>query len=137
MSYPPQDPYGRPYQQQPGPYGPQQYPYGQPYDQQNPYGYGYGPPPASNAAAVAALVANVLLLVFTCGINLFAIAGIVTAGIAVSRVNSDPVSAKNLTTASWIIFGVLVALTVLLLGIGAAVGLFSDTGSGYDDGYEV
>ncbi|ROO91268.1 hypothetical protein EDD29_9021 [Actinocorallia herbida] len=76
-------------------------------------GYGPPPPPPSNGAAIGALVANIILTITCCG--LFAIPGIVTAAIAMGRYQTDPVSARKLTTASWIIFGVAIVLGILLV----------------------
>ncbi|MEO3787101.1 hypothetical protein ABGB12_27565 [Actinocorallia sp. B10E7] len=123
MSYPPQDPYG--------------YGYGIP-GHPNQYGNQYGPfipppAPASNGAAVAALVANILLTITCCG--LLAVPGIVTAAMAVGRVNTDPVSAKNLTMWSWVIFGAAVLVGIVLLVLFFAMGIsgsFEESTTGGD-----
>lgn len=119
-----QDPYDqRGYQQQPG-YGPA------PGGWQDPYGaaggYGYGPPgvptaQASSGAAIGALVCNIVMSLSCLGF--LAIAGIVTAAIAMGRVQTDPQSARNLTTWSWVIFAinvVIVAAIVIILMVAAA-----------------
>jgi heme/copper-type cytochrome/quinol oxidase subunit 2 len=103
---------------------------GQPPGWQDPYGqqpqgyqggyqdaYGYGPqgyppqPPASNGAAIGALVCNIILTMTCCGF--FAVAGIVTAAIAMGRAQTDPDSYRNLTRWSWIIFAVNIVIAVL------------------------
>jgi hypothetical protein len=118
------DPYG---QQQPGwndPYGtpnrqtqPNWDPYGQYAPQgQNPYGYGppgvYGPQ-ASHGAAVGALIANIIATLFCCSI--LGIAGIVTSAMAMGRTQTNPESARKLTTWSWVIFGVGLVLGIVLI----------------------
>ena len=107
------------------------------YSPQDPYGYGYGygipghphqygpfgppPPPPSNGAAIAALVANVLLTITCCGI--FAIPGIITSAIAVSRSQTDPASARTLTLWSWAIFGAAILLGIVILVLFFVLGL--------------
>ena len=130
MSYPPQDPYiygngipGHPHQ-----YGGQYGPFIPP------------PPPASNGAALAALIANILLTITCCG--LLAVPGIVTAAIAMNRVHTDPVSAKNLTMWSWVIFGAAVLVGIVLFVLFFALGVsgsFEDSTSTTtgDDGYTI
>ncbi|MEU5882641.1 DUF4190 domain-containing protein [Spirillospora sp. NPDC047279] len=108
------------------PYG--QNPYGQgggagkagwdPYGQYGQSSYGYGPPgvsapPVSEGNAIAALVCNILVTLFCCGI--FGIAGIVTSAMAMSRVRTDPVSARKLTTWSWVIFGVSLVIGLIII----------------------
>lgn len=127
MGYPPQDPYGY---GQPGPYGGQGNG-GQHYGPPGPYGWGPPPPPPNNAPALAALIANCLLTVFCCGV--LAIPGIITAAVALNRVHTDPVSAKNLTTWSWVIFGVSIVLTLAALAALIALGVFAES---VDEPYE-
>jgi hypothetical protein len=97
-----QNPYGHnPYGQQPGwqdPYGQQQAGW------QDPYGApgGRPAPPASNAAAVGAIVGNCLGLVFICGIGIAWLPGLILGGMAVGRIESDPEAARSLTRASWV-----------------------------------
>jgi hypothetical protein len=111
-----QDPYDpRGYQQPPGYYGPT------PGGWQDPYGaagYGYGPPgvpvaQASSGAAIGALVCNIIMTL-TC-LGLPAIAGIITAAIAMGRVQTNPQSARNLTTWSWVIFAINVVLVMAIV----------------------
>ncbi|WP_198653753.1 hypothetical protein [Actinocorallia populi] len=129
MSHSPHDPYFGPGYGIPG--HPNQY--GQ-------YGQYPPPPPASNGPAVAALIANILLTITCCG--LLAVPGIVTAAVAMSRVNTDPVSAKNLTNWSWVIFGLAVLVGVVLLVLFFALGLsgeLDETGTAPtgDDGIRI
>lgn len=119
-----------PYQQRPG--------YGQPSGWQDPYaagspagglGYGYGPPGvpaarASNGSAVGALICNIVM-VFFC--NLLAIPGIITAGIALGKTQSDPEAARNLTTWSWVIFAVALVAAVALIVVLIVAGSSSPT----------
>jgi hypothetical protein len=120
-----QQPYGQdPYAQDP--YGPQpawQDPYAQQYAQQqyaqqqyglagqDAYGGMYGPPgipqrsPASNAAAVAAIIGNCVGLVFVCGIGIAWLPGLILGGMAVNKIRSDPAAARELTKYSWICCG--------------------------------
>lgn len=99
-----------PYQQRPG--------WQDPYAAGSPGGgFGYGPPgvpaaPASSGSAVAALVCNIAL-VFFC--NILAIPGIITSGIALGKMQSDPESARNLTTWSWVIFAIALVAAVALI----------------------
>ncbi|XVQ11824.1 hypothetical protein ACQP1W_04350 [Spirillospora sp. CA-255316] len=100
------------------------------------YGYGYGPPgvpqAGSNApgSTIAALVCTCVAVAMCC--NLLAIPGIVTSVMAMSRANTDPASARKLTTWSW---GILVAafvvpttIVLVLLGVDAANGGIDDSG---------
>ncbi|MDX6738375.1 hypothetical protein [Actinocorallia sp. A-T 12471] len=105
--YSPQDPssYGYGIPGHPNQYGGQ---YGNPYG-----GYGPPPPPASNGPGVWALVANCVVTLFCC--NILAIPGIITAAIALSKYQTDPMSARRLTTASWIIFAVAMVAAALLV----------------------
>lgn len=125
MSHSPQDPYYAPGYGIPG--HPNQYgPYMPP------------PPPSGNGSAVAALIANIVLTVTCCG--LLAAPGIVTAAIAMSRVNTDPVSAKNLTTWSWVIFGLAIFAGVVLLVLFFAMGFsgaLDESAPAVDDGLRV
>ncbi|RKS72312.1 hypothetical protein BZB76_5133 [Actinomadura pelletieri DSM 43383] len=82
--------------------------------------HGYGPPgvpqgSASNGSAIAALVCNAIALSMCC--NIFAIPGIVTAGMALGRIHTDPRSARNLTFWSWAIFAasIVIAITVIVI----------------------
>jgi len=122
VSYPPQDPYG------PG-YGIPGHP--------NQYGpYLPPPPPASNGAAMAALIANILLSLTCCG--LLAVPGVITAAIAMNRVNTDPESARNLTQWSWVIFGGAILVGIVAFVLLLALGLSLDSsGPVTDDGITV
>jgi heme/copper-type cytochrome/quinol oxidase subunit 2 len=95
------------------PYG--QQPQGYQGGYQDPYGYGpqgYPPqPPASNGAAIGALVCNIILTMTCCGF--LAVAGIITAAIAMGRAQTDPDSYRNLTRWSWIIFVANIVIVVL------------------------
>ncbi|MFI0452345.1 hypothetical protein [Actinomadura sp. 6N118] len=118
------------------PYGQPQNPYGQggagqsgwdPYGQygQPPGGsYGYGPPgvhgpPASQGSAIGALIANIIVTLFCCGV--FGIAGIVTSAMAMSKVHTDPNSARKLITWSWVIFGVSLVVGLIIMVVYVAV----------------
>jgi hypothetical protein len=124
-----QNPYGQqpphghdPYAQDP--YGQGQYaqdPYGQ-YNQYGAYGPGAVPRTGNNGMAVAALVANIVSAVLCCAGVLW-IPGIITAAIAMGRVNTDPDSARKLSIASWICFGVNIVLAVAVI---VALGLLGE-----------
>jgi hypothetical protein len=124
-----QDPYGQnPYGQDPygqNPYGQGQYgqgPYPQdPYGQYSYGGYGPGgvPPRTGNGMAIAALVANIVSA-FLCCAGLAWIPGVITAAVALNRVNTDPASARRLSIVSWVCFAadiVLAVVGVILLGL--------------------
>jgi hypothetical protein len=127
-----QNPYGQnPYGQNPyaqNPYGQQQGwqdPYAQQQAWQDPYAAagipGMAPmpaQPASNAAAVGAIIGNCVGLVFICGIGIAWLPGLILGGMAVSRIDSDPEAARSLTRASWICCAanfVIEALIILLV----------------------
>ncbi|WP_131743086.1 hypothetical protein [Actinomadura roseirufa] len=87
-------------------------------------GYGYGPPgvpytPASSGSSIAALVCNIVAVALCC--NIFAIPGVITAALAVSRVHGDPASARRLTAWSWcllaasIVLGIIAAVLYLVV----------------------
>jgi hypothetical protein len=108
-----------------------------PYAPQQGYGYGYGPPgvprgSASSGAAIAALVCNIVAVVL-CG-GIFAIPGIVTAAIAMGRVQTDPESARRLTIWSWVILGISIVLAIVLIGVFVALGVFSASHGSSDSG---
>lgn len=118
--YPPHDPYGG--------YGVPGHP--------NQYGpYGPPPPVSGNGPALAALIANIALTVLCCGI--FALPGIITAAVAMSRWHTDNRSARNLVTWSWVIFGLSIALmivsVVVLFGFGVWDSMQNNDQSYYDD----
>ncbi|GGQ45285.1 hypothetical protein BKA00_006654 [Actinomadura coerulea] len=116
--------YGQPHGQG---YGYTQPGYGQPgYGQP---GYGYGPPgvpyrPASNGSTIAALVCNAIAIVMCC--NIVAIPGVITAAIALGRVQTDPRSARRLTVWSWCLFAAAIAIGVILLIVYIAIGVMSE-----------
>ena len=96
------------------------------------------PPPASNGPALAALIANILLTITCCG--LLAVPGVITAAVAMNRVHTDPVSAKNLTNWSWVIFGIAVLVGVVLLVVFFGLGLsgsLDETSTTGDDGIRI
>lgn len=118
-----QDPYGQSGWDPQGNYAQQGWQ--DPYAQQ---GYGYGPPgvpqnQASNGSAIAALICNIVLFMFCA--SLLAIPGIVTAALAMGRVQTDPQSARRLTIWSWALFAVVIVLGIALIGILIAYGVFS------------
>lgn len=104
------------------PYGGQGWsgdPYGAgPYGQGGPHpGYGYGPPGvptkrASNGSTTAALVCNIAGVLLCCG--LLSVPGAITAAIAMSRVETDPESARKLTIWSWVLFGLSIVIGIVL-----------------------
>lgn len=127
MSYSPHDPHLGPGYGIPG--HPNQY---------GPYGPYMPPPPASNGPALAALIANILLTITCCG--LLAVPGVITAAVAMNRVHTDPVSAKNLTNWSWVIFGIAVLVGVVLLVVFFGLGLsgsLDETSTTGDDGIRI
>jgi hypothetical protein len=118
-----QDPYGQSGWDPQGNYAQQGWQ--DPYAQQ---GYGYGPPgvpqnQASNGSAIAALICNIVLFMFCASI--LAIPGIVTAALAMGRVQTNPQSARRLTIWSWSLFAVVIVLGIAIIGILIAYGVFS------------
>jgi hypothetical protein len=123
----PYDPYGKqPYQQQPGQYGQTTPGWQDPYPQygsapgwQDPYAQ-YGPQypaipvpaPVSNGLTVVALIANIATAMFTCGIGLTWLPGIILSAMALGRYKTDPESARRLTLWAWVCFALDIALTV-------------------------
>ncbi|MDL4772704.1 hypothetical protein [Actinomadura xylanilytica] len=91
---------------------------------------GYGPPGVphsqggSNASAIVALVCNAVATLICC--NLLTIPGIVTGALAVGKAATDPAASRTLTIWSWVIFGVSMALGVVLLILMIATGVFSE-----------
>ncbi|TDD70005.1 hypothetical protein [Actinomadura rubrisoli] len=69
--------------------------------------------PASNASAIGALVCNIVAVLLCC--NIVAIPGIITAAIAMGRVQTDPPSARKLTIWSWALFGVSVVAGIVFV----------------------
>ncbi|WP_285703788.1 hypothetical protein [Microtetraspora sp. NBRC 16547] len=121
--------FGQQYGQQYGPQYGQQPPYGQPYGQQafgQPYGspYGqppYGYPPRQEGPRTHAIVALVISIVMgmTCYITLGGIAGAILSGIALSKVDTEPDTARRLLKWTWISIGINVVL--IIIGIGAFI----------------
>ncbi|MGH3387782.1 MAG: hypothetical protein ACRDOO_02780 [Actinomadura sp.] len=120
-----QDPYGQSGWDPQGQYAHQQG-WQDPYAQQ---GYGYGPPgvpqsQASNGSAIAALICNIVLFMFCASI--LALPGIVTAAVAMGRVQTDPHSARRLTMWSWALFAVVIVLGIVIIGLLIAFGVFTE-----------
>jgi hypothetical protein len=99
-------------------------PYGAPYGQQPPPGYGHphgAPrpnPEGPRAAAIVALVLNLLAVTSCC--NLLAIPGAILAGKALGCSATEPERSRSMLTSSWILFGAGFVLTVglfLFLGL--------------------
>ncbi|NUW37448.1 hypothetical protein HTZ77_39530 [Nonomuraea sp. SMC257] len=94
-------------------------PYGAPYGERPPpgHGHGYGPsygppqPPRGgvSAAALVALVLNLLAIVGCC--NVLAIPGSILAGLAL-RAETLPKTRRDLLTWSWVLYGLGFALTI-------------------------
>lgn len=109
--------YGQPGYGQQG-YGQQGYgqpgygsPYGQPGYGQPPYGY--PPQPAGpRTHAIVALVIS-LVLALSCYITLGGIAGAILSGIALSKVDTEPDTARRLLKWTWISIGINVVLFIL------------------------
>lgn len=123
--------YGNPYGQQPNP---DPWYMQQGYDPQYGYGTPYGPPgvphaPADTSGAVAALVCNIVAVLFCC--NVLCIGGIVTSAIALSKANTEPEQTRTLTMWSWVIVVVSVLLQIALIGVLIVIGVVgSDDSSG-------
>jgi len=100
-------------QQWGGGYGPPAPPTGG-YGAYGGYG-GYGPPPNSSVKnqAIAALIANIVAVVFCCGI--VAIGGLICAAIALSKADYEPEAAKKLNLWAWILLGGTFVLDILYL----------------------
>ncbi|WP_433498234.1 MgtC/SapB family protein [Sphaerimonospora sp. CA-214678] len=131
---PDQDPYGR--QQHGGPppgydpnHGPdpnQQYGYYPPPGPgpyQNQYGY-YPPggyPPRQEGPRTHAIVGLVvsLVLALSCYVSLGGIAGAILSGIALSKVDTQPDTARRLLKWTWVSIGINVGL--LVIGIGTLI----------------
>ncbi|WP_017569116.1 hypothetical protein [Nocardiopsis halotolerans] len=84
------------------------------------------PKPASQGAAIGALIANILGL---CGCWTLAIVGLVLAIVAVTQVNTNPKSARTCTLISWILFGAGIAIWLVLFFVYGAMGFLSVLGS--------
>jgi Na+/proline symporter len=115
------------------PYGPQSYG-GSPYPgAPQPSGYAYGPPGVpvrqpSSGSTTACLVCNIASVLLCCGI--LGIPGAIVSAIAMGRVHTDPESARKLTIAGWILFGLSMVCGIIIAVIYLLVVISSD--SGYD-----
>ena len=91
--------------------------------------YGYGPSdPGAKSGAMIAFVVNAVLCAVCCGVP--ALPGLICAGIALSRAESDPESARKLTKWSWIALGVVAGLIVIFIALIIVLGV---TGALDDD----
>ncbi|MFF0307174.1 MgtC/SapB family protein [Streptosporangium sp. NPDC004379] len=125
---PPGQPYGQGYGEQG--YGGQGYGDPSSYGQSAPGyghggygGYGYGPAPQGGndgvrTHAIVALVISIILAL-SCYVSLGGIAGAILSGIALSKVEREPQSARNLLKWTWISIGINVGL--LILGVGGVI----------------
>lgn len=92
------------------------------------YGYGYGPPdPKVKSQAVLAFVFNIIACVLCCGIA--SLPGLIVGGIAMSKAETEPESARNLTRWAWICLGITVGLAVLFIAVMIVIGI----AGGFDD----
>ncbi len=106
-------------------YGVDQQGYGQQgYGHPGPYAgapgqYGYGPPrnDGTRTHAIVALVISIVLAL-TCYISLGGIAGAILSGIALSKVETEPHTSRNLLKWCWIAIGINVGLLVGGIGLG-------------------
>ena len=103
------------------------------YGQPGGYGYAsgspYAGPPVSKGPIITLLVLSALLTVTTCVLG---IPSLVLSIIALSRANTDGISAKRLSRIGWIVFAICAALTVgfyVFLAIGMANSSSSGTNS--------
>ncbi|MEU8310444.1 hypothetical protein AB0C84_43450 [Actinomadura sp. NPDC048955] len=101
------------------------------------YGYGYGPPgvpyqATSNGSTIAALVCNAVAIVLCC--NIVAIPGVITAAIALGRVQTDPPSARRLTIWSWSLFAASILIGIALLIVYVMIGTMSEPDYGSSEG---
>ncbi len=90
---------------------------------QNQYGY-YPPggyPPRQEGPRTHAIVALVvsLVLAFSCYVSLGGIAGAILSGIALSKVDTQPDTARRLLKWTWVSIGINVGL--LVIGIGTLI----------------
>lgn len=75
------------------------------------YAYGYHPDPGARSGAIAALVTGCIAIVVCVG--LLAVPTAILGGVALSRADTDPASARNLTKWAWICLGIGAGLMVL------------------------
>jgi len=119
--------YGAPAPQPYGAAGYGQQPYGQQAYGQAPPGYGYPPPgvvnygqSTTNGSAIALTIVSALA-VFSCFGTLQGIVGLIFGIIGLSKQSSDPEGSRRITRTGWIVFGALVALSVVGFIIWVAV----------------
>lgn len=78
------------------------------------YGYGYGPSdPKVKSQAVTAFVVNIIACILCCGVA--SLPGLICGGIAMSKAETEPESARNLTKWAWICLGITVGIAVLFI----------------------
>lgn len=106
-----------------GPYGYEPQPYEGYY---GPPAYAYQPrPEGPRTHAIVALIISAVLTV-TCYVSLGGLAGVILSGIALSKVETQPQQARSLLKWTWIAIGINV--TLLVLGIGAAIVYYANGG---------
>lgn len=98
------------------------------------YGYGgYGPPdPRVKSQATLALVFNIIACILCCGIA--SLPGLICGGMAMSKADLEPESARNLTRWAWICLGITVGLAVLFIAVIIILGVtgnLDDSSSDY------
>ena len=121
---------------QPGyePPGYDPYGYGGGYGTGGGYGYGgYGAPdPRIKSQATLAFVFNIIACVLCCG--LASLPGLIVGGMAMSKAEMEPETARNLTKWAWICLGITIGLAVIgfvvIIVIGVSGG-FDDSSSDY------
>ncbi|HEY3688317.1 MAG TPA: hypothetical protein VGL93_35085 [Streptosporangiaceae bacterium] len=124
----PQDTYGGPaYEVAPA----QVYPPGG-YPPPYAYGYGYHPDPGARGGAIAALITGCIAIVVCVG--LLAVPTAILGGVALSRADTDPASARRLTKWAWIALGIGAGL-MLLLFVGYIVLMIVIAGNAASDSY--
>ena len=96
-------------------------------------GGGYGPPdPRIKSQATLAFVMNIVACLVCCGVA--SLPGLIVGGIAMSKAETEPESARNLTRWAWICLGITVGLAVVgmvvvvILGV---TGVLDDSSSDY------
>lgn len=98
------------------------------------YGGGWGPPydPQVKSQATMAFVFNIIACILCCGVA--SLPGLICGGMAMSRAETDPESARNLTRWAWICMGITLGLVVIgfvvFLALGFA-GALDDSSSDY------
>ncbi|TDD65654.1 hypothetical protein E1293_40050 [Actinomadura darangshiensis] len=100
-----------------GPYDGSQGYAGTPYAGGPQPGYDYGPPgvpvrrPASGST-IACLVCNIIGVLVCCGI--LSVPGAIVAALAMGRAETDPVSARKLTIAGWVLYALSVFFGIII-----------------------